>query len=54
MDKKTSRPNPYPLRLDHELSQWVKKRAKDGDRSLNTEINRLLRQVKEATEQKTA
>ena len=44
------RPKPYPLRLDPELSQWVKGRAKAGDRSLNAEINRLIRQLKEAEE----
>ncbi len=47
------RPKPYPLRLDPELSQWVKGRAKAGDRSLNAEINRLIRQAKEEDEQKT-
>lgn len=41
---------PYPLRLETELSQWVKDRAKAGDRSLNAEINRLIRQLKEAEE----
>ena len=42
---------PYPLRLDPELAKWVKDRAKAGDRSLNAEINRLIRQVKEAEEE---
>ncbi len=37
----------YPLRLEPELNQWVKARAKDSDRSVNAEINRLLRQAKE-------
>ncbi len=45
-----NRAKPYPLRLDPELSQWVKDRAKAGDRSLNAEINRLIRQLKEAEE----
>lgn len=44
------RPKPYPLRLDPELSLWVKDRAKAGDRSLNAEINRVIRQLKEAEE----
>lgn len=48
-----NRAKPYPLRLEPELNQWVKERAKAGDRSLNAEINRTLRQVKEADEQKT-
>ena len=43
---------PLSLRLDPELAQWVKARAKAGDRSLNAEINRLIRQAKEADEQK--
>lgn len=46
------RPKPYPVRLDPELSQWVKERAKAGDRSINAEINRLIRQAKEVNEQK--
>ena len=50
---KDVRPKPYPLRLDPELSLWVKDRAKAGDRSLNAEINRLIRQAKEEDEQKT-
>ncbi len=37
----------YPLRLDHELATWVKQRARDSDRSVNAEINRLIRQAKE-------
>ena len=45
--ERDARPNPYPLRLDPELNQWVKDRAKDGDRSINAEINRLIRQAKE-------
>ena len=49
-----TRPKPYPLRLTAELSQWVKERANAGDRSVNAEINRLIRQMKEATEQKQA
>ncbi len=44
---KDTRPKPYPLRLEPELNQWVKVRAKDSDRSVNAEINRLLRQAKE-------
>ena len=47
-----SRPNPYPLRLEDDLSQWVKAQAKAGDRSINAQINRLIRESKEATEEK--
>jgi hypothetical protein len=42
----------YPLRLEHELYQWVRERAKDGDRSINAELVRIVRQAKEAAEQK--
>ena len=40
----------YPLRLESELKQWIKGRARDGDRSINAEINRTLRKVKESEE----
>jgi len=47
-------PKAYPVRLAPELSKWVKDRAKAGDRSLNAEINRLVRQAKETEEQQNA
>ncbi len=50
MENIEQRPKPYPLRLEHEINQWVKRRAKDGDRSVNAEINRTLRRVKESEE----
>ena len=43
---------PYPVRLDPELKEWVKQKAKDNDRSVNAEINRTVRQAKEAEDQK--
>ena len=43
-------PLSYPLRLEPELKQWIKGRAKDGDRSVNAEINRTLRKAKESEE----
>lgn len=43
---------PYPVRLEPDLSKWVKERAKDGDRSMNAEFIRIVRQAKEAAEQK--
>ena len=49
---KQDRPAPYPLRLEPEINQWVKKRAKEGDRSVNAEINRTLRKVKESEDSK--
>ena len=50
----SERVKPYPVRLDHKLSQWVKERAKAGDRSMNAELVRIVRQAKEAEEQKHA
>lgn len=47
------RPKPYPLRLESELMQWVKKRSKAGDRSFNAELNRIVRQVKETEDKKS-
>lgn len=44
----------YPLRLEPELKQWIKGRAKDGDRSVNAEINRTLRKAKESEESEEA
>jgi hypothetical protein len=49
----TKQPKPYPLRLEPELKQWVKGRAKDGDRSFNAEVRQILKAAKEADEQKT-
>lgn len=40
--------NPYPLRLAPDLAQWVKERAKNSDRSINAEINQLLKHAREA------
>ena len=54
MTKPDTRPAAYSLRLDPDLSQWVKAQAKDNDRSINAEINRLIRQAKEGTIEKTA
>lgn len=48
------RPKPYPLRLEPELSQWVKERAKAGDRSMNAELIRIVRQAKEVEEKQAA
>lgn len=41
-DKKVLR----SFRLEAELDEWLKKSAKVGDRSLNAQINRTLRQAK--------
>ena len=50
MEEVDERPKPYPLRLEPELKQWIKGRAKDGDRSMNAEINRTLRKIKDSEE----
>ena len=44
--------NPYPVRLEPELKEWVKQNAKENDRSINAEINRAIRKAKEAEDQK--
>lgn len=43
---------PRSVRLESELSQWVKEQAKAGDRSFNAELVRIVRQAKEIAEQK--
>ena len=45
---------PRSIRLETEVDDWLKDQAKAGDRSINAEINRLLRQAKEVSEQKQA
>ena len=47
----SKQPLSYPLRLEPELKQWIKGKAKAADRSFNAEINRTLRQAKEAEEE---
>ena len=42
----------YPLRLEPELKELVKQKAKENDRSVNAEINRTVRKAKEAEDQK--
>ena len=44
---KQERQTPISVRLEPELTQWVKERAKDEDRSLNAELNRIIRKAKE-------
>lgn len=44
---------PYPLRLEHDLSEWVRDQAKAGDRSINAQLNRLIRQAKEGMNKRT-
>lgn len=46
----TKQPTPYPLRMAEDLKLWIQQRAKRNDRSMNAEMNRLLRQMKEVEE----
>lgn len=48
--KNPDRQHPVSVRLEPDLSQWVKAQAKAGDRSINAQINRLIRESKEAAE----
>lgn len=52
MHLEKKRQSPRSIRLDPEVEEWMKSQAKAGDRSLNAEINRVLRKAKEAAEQK--
>ncbi len=36
------------VRIPEDISEWLKHRAKDQDRSMNAEIIRILRERKEA------
>lgn len=47
------RNSPRSIRMESELEVWVKEQAKAGDRSINAQINRLIRQAKEMAEQRT-
>ena len=43
--KEKTQPKPYPLRMAEDLKAWVQARAQHNDRSMNAELNRLIRQV---------
>lgn len=49
MSMKEQRKTPLQtsLRLDAELKIWIEERAKRNDRSVNAEVNRLMRMFKE-------
>ena len=40
------------VRMPGDVHQWLTHRAKQNDRSMNAELIRILKQAKEATEQK--
>ena len=50
MTKTNKRPPAYSLRLVADVREWVVEKAKESDRSLNAEINRILRKQKEEEE----
>lgn len=50
MTEKAQTAKPYPLRMADELKTWIQQRAKSNDRSVNAELNRLIKQAKEAEE----
>lgn len=45
---------PLSFRLQPDIRLWLSERAKAEDRSLNAEINRVLRQLKELEEKETS
>ena len=40
----------YPLRMSESLKTWLRGRAKRNDRSINAELNRILKSAKEQEE----
>lgn len=52
MKEATKRPAPRSIRIEPALESWLVERAKQGDRSVNAEINRALRTIKALEERK--
>lgn len=44
---------PTSFRLQPDIKLWLTEKAKSEDRSLNSEINRVLKQAKELEEKET-
>lgn len=40
----------YPLRMADDVRDWIKKRAASNDRTMHSELNRILKEVKESEE----
>ncbi|TXH67315.1 MAG: Arc family DNA-binding protein [Thiothrix sp.] len=40
-------PKPFPIRMTEEVKQWIESQAKANARSMNAEINRLLKMAME-------
>ena len=52
MSKSLEKPkSPYPLRMTEDVKTWIKERAKSNDRTLHAELNRILKEAKEADKQ---
>ena len=45
---------PYPLRMADDLKAWVQQRAQSNDRSINAELNRILKEAREQERQAAA
>lgn len=45
---------PISFRLQPDIRLWLTEKSKSEDRSLNAEINRMLRQLKELEEKQTS
>lgn len=55
MTKAEEKPtSPYPLRMAEDVKAWIKQRAKSNDRTVHAELNRILRGLMEAEEQRSA
>ena len=55
MTEATEKPtSPYPLRMTDDVKAWLKRRAKGNDRTVHAELNRILKEVMEADEKKSA
>lgn len=43
---------PFGLRMNPEVKAWIEERATQNGRSLNSEINQILKELKEGTAEK--
>lgn len=48
-----SKPATFHLRLPLDLKKWVEEQAAENDRSINKELVRILRKVREEAEEET-
>ena len=49
---KKKRKAPYPLRIPDDLKAWIQDKANKAGRSLNAELNQMLKRDKEKQEEK--